>query len=231
MLNDKDKNKKIAAEEAVGYIRDGMTIGLGSGSTVNCMLRKLAERIHSEGLDIVGIPTSLKTERLANELGIPLTDFSKIKKIDLAIDGADEVDQHLHLLKGGGGSLVREKIVDAMAEHLIIIVDHSKLVDHLGSFALPVEILPFGWNITQKQIARLGCEITLRKKENDIFMSDNGNYILDCTFNKITDPKSLHEELKLIVGVVETGLFVNMADLVIAGNGEHITKLTPTAEK
>ncbi|MRH44484.1 ribose 5-phosphate isomerase A [Aquibacillus halophilus] len=218
-----DINKKIAGEEAVNYIKDGMTIGLGSGSTVNWMLKKLANRVKNEGLNIKGIPTSIKTELLAKDLGIPLTNFTDVEQIDLAIDGADEVDNNLNLLKGGGGSLVREKIVDAMAKKLIIIIDESKLVTHLGAFPLPIEILPFGWNITAKHIANFGCEPILRKKEEDVFVSDNGNYILDCKFDRILHPKSLHENLKLLVGVVETGLFVGMTDKVItARNGEIV---------
>ncbi|WP_163538948.1 ribose 5-phosphate isomerase A [Gracilibacillus sp. YIM 98692] len=217
-----DYNKKIAGEEAVNEIKDGMTIGLGSGSTVNWMLKRLADRIEKEGLTIRGIPSSIKTECLARELGIPLTDFTEVEHIDLAIDGADEVDPQLQLLKGGGGSLVREKIVDTMAEKLIIIVDESKVVQQLGTFPLPIEVLPFGWNITAKQIALFGCVPTLRKKGKDVFISDNGNYILDCTFHNIMDPKALHEKLKLLVGVVETGFFIDMADKVIEGRNGKI---------
>lgn len=226
MLTQTDQNKKNAAEEAVNYIKDGMIVGLGSGSTVNWMLEKLAKRIHEEGLTVKGVPSSRKTERLALKLGIPLTDFSQISQIDLAIDGADEVDPNLNLLKGGGGSLVREKIVDAKAKKLIIIVDQEKLVSYLGEFSLPVEIVPFGWQATSDYIARLGCQPILRKKDKDTFISDNGNFILDCSFKKIEDPKKLHEEIKQIVGVVETGLFIEMTDLVIAGNGNQISKIT-----
>nr|WP_095742971.1 ribose-5-phosphate isomerase RpiA [Sediminibacillus massiliensis] len=211
------ENKKAAGEEAVKYIKDGMVVGLGSGSTVNWMLKKLGERIKTEGLKITGIPTSLKTERLAKELGIPLTDFSDMEKIDVAIDGADEVDQHFNLLKGGGGSLVREKIVDAIADELIVIIDDSKRVDQLGAFPLPVEVVPFGWQVTANRIAELGCDPVLRKKDGEVFVSDNGNYILDCRFDHILDPEDLHKQLKSLVGVVETGLFTGMADKVISG--------------
>jgi ribose 5-phosphate isomerase A len=219
-LEQRNIDKKIAGEEAVNFIKDGMTIGLGSGSTVNWMLRKLGELV-KEGLQVKGIPSSLKTERLAKELGIPLTDFSKTSKIDLAIDGADEVDDQLNLLKGGGGSLVREKIVDDAAGELIIIVDGDKIVPQLGDFPLPVEVLPFGWEITAGNVSKLGCVPKLRETTDGVFVSDNGNYILDCKFDAIKQPKELHEELKQIVGVVETGLFINMASkVIVAKHGE-----------
>ncbi|MBD1378918.1 ribose-5-phosphate isomerase RpiA [Metabacillus arenae] len=219
-MEPKNNDKQIAGEEAVKFIKDGMTIGLGSGSTVNWMLKKLGERV-KEGLNIKGIPSSLKTERLANELGIPLTDFSEVAQLDLAIDGADEVDSRLNLLKGGGGSLVREKIVDMAAKELIIIVDRSKVVPQLGAFPLPVEVLPFGWELTARNIAKLGCEPIIRKKEDQVFVSDNGNYILDCKFSAIKQPEILHEDLKRIVGVVETGLFIGMGvKVIVAKNGE-----------
>ncbi|MGX9933320.1 ribose-5-phosphate isomerase RpiA [Virgibacillus salarius] len=208
-------DKQLAAEAAVKYIQTGMTIGLGSGSTVNYMLEALAKRI-KEGMDVKGIPSSVKTEKLARKLGIPLIGFSKATKIDLAIDGADEVNSSLQLTKGGGGSLVREKIIDVAATKLIIIVDYSKMVTHLGSFPLPVEVVPFGWEKTAERIAAFGCNPKLRKSDQDVFISDNHNYILDCQFDLIEQPEQLHEQLKQTVGVVETGLFVNMTDMVIA---------------
>jgi ribose 5-phosphate isomerase A len=220
-LEQRNIDKKIAGEEAVHFIKDGMTIGLGSGSTVNWMLQKLGELV-KEGLQVKGIPSSLKTERLAKELGIPLIDFSKATKIDLAIDGADEVDNHFNLLKGGGGSLVREKIIDTVADELIIIVDGSKIVPQLGAFPLPVEVLPFGWEITATTIAKLGCVPELRKIDKEVFVSDNGNYILDCQFNAIMQPQNLHEKLKQIVGVVETGLFINIASKVIVAKHKEV---------
>lgn len=213
-------DKRLAAETAVSYIKSGMTVGLGSGSTVDWMLKKVGERVKA-GLDIKGIPTSLKTERQAKELGIPLVDFFGVNQIDLAIDGADEIDDQLNLLKGGGGSLVREKIVDARASELIIIADQSKIVSQLGSFSLPVEIVPFGFEATARNIAEFGGVPTLREKDNRVFVSDNGNYILDCKFDNIRYPSSLHEKLKLLVGVVETGLFVGMTDkVIVAQNGK-----------
>lgn len=219
-----DDNKKAAGEAAAAYVKDGMTIGLGSGSTVNWMLKKLAERM-KEGLDVKGIPTSKKTERLAKELGIPLTDFSAVEKIDLAIDGADEVDGDWNLLKGGGGSLVREKVVDAVADKFIVIADETKIVDRLGAFPLPVEVLPFGWQLTAKRLEAFGCKPVLRKKDNEIFISDNGNYVLDCPFGSIEKPGELHERLKLLLGVVDTGLFIEMADMVITVRNGKVEEL------
>ncbi|MGM0904065.1 MAG: ribose-5-phosphate isomerase RpiA [Bacillota bacterium] len=216
-----DLDKMLAAEEAVKYVENGMTLGLGSGSTVNWMLQKLSERIKKEGLQVQGIPSSRKTEKLARELGIPLVDFSTTTHIDLAIDGADEIDGSLNLIKGGGGSLVREKVVDACADELIIIADSSKVVPQLGAFPLPVEVLPFGYEVTMKKIEKLGGQPTLRRKENQVFVSDNGNYILDCQFGIIDDPGGLQEMLIQLVGVIETGIFAGMADKVItARNGE-----------
>lgn len=220
-MNQTDLHKMHVGEKAVTYIKDGMTVGLGSGSTVNWMLKKLGERVQ-EGLTMKGIPTSTKTEKLAKAYGIPLTSFAEIDRIDLAIDGADEVDENLNLIKGGGGSLLREKIVDARAKQLLIIVDESKQVTRLGKFPLPIEVVPFGWEMVAKEIANLGGKPQLRKLGNDIFVSDNGNYILDCAFNEIDRPGQLHNQLKALTGVVETGLFINMADQVITATEKGI---------
>jgi ribose 5-phosphate isomerase A len=215
-----DQDKILAAEEAVKYVENGMTLGLGSGSTVNWMLKCLSERI-KEGLKVRGIPSSKKTEKLARELGIPLVDFSTTTHIDLAIDGADEIDGALNLIKGGGGSLVREKVVDACADELIIIADSSKVVSQLGAFPLPVEVLPFGYEVTMKKIEKLGGIPVLRRKDNQVFVSDNGNYILDCRFGMIEDATGLHGELIQLVGVVETGIFAGIADkVIVARNGQ-----------
>lgn len=220
-----EREKKIAAEAAVDYIKDGMIIGLGSGSTVNYMIRKLGERV-KEGLNVQGIPSSKKTEKLANEVGVPLIDFSSVEHIDLGIDGADEVDGNLNLLKGGGGSLVREKIVARSTEKFIVIADQSKAVKSLGEFPLPVEVVQFGWEITAKSIADFGTEPVIRIRDGKPFVSDNGNYILDCKFGNISKPNELHEKLKLLTGVIETGLFMNMADIVIIGRDDSIEVLT-----
>lgn len=225
-----DQQKKLAAEEAVKWIKDGMVVGLGSGSTVNWMLEKLGEKVQ-QGLQITGIPSSKKTERLAKQLGIPLTDFSSVSRIDIAIDGADEVDRQFNLIKGGGGSLVREKIVDAHATEFIVIVDESKLVSTLGKFPLPVEVLPFGWELTARAIAELGCEPKIRERNGERFISDNGNYILDCQFNSIQNPQQLHEQLKQMTGVVETGLFVQMADRIIIGKEQTAEEIVVSKDE
>lgn len=211
-----DSKKRLAGEAAVSYIKDGMILGLGSGSTVYWTMRKLGELIR-QGMKVKGIPSSRRTEGWARELGIPLTSFAEAERLDLAIDGADEVDRGFNLIKGGGGSLLREKLVDQASAELIIIVDDSKMVAELGQFPLPVEVVPFGWETTARRIRELGSVPQLRKKDREIFVSDNGNYILDCAFDRIPDPAALHDKLKLLLGVVETGLFVGMADKVIVG--------------
>lgn len=216
-----ENQKKVAGEHSVEFIKNGMTIGLGSGTTVYFMMKKLGELV-KQGLDVYGIPSSRKTERWAKEFGIPLKMFAEIEKIDIAIDGADEIDAHMNLIKGGGGSLVREKIIDVFANQLIIIADESKMVSELGNYPLPVEVLPFGWEITAKKLSQFGCTPRIREKDNQVFISDNGNYILDCQFEKILKPKVLHESFKLLVGVVETGLFVEMTDKVIIGRDQKV---------
>ncbi|CDQ20231.1 ribose-5-phosphate isomerase [Halobacillus karajensis] len=221
LITANDRGKKAAGENAVNYIEDGMTLGLGSGSTVYWALKKLSEQV-KQGLNVKGIPSSKRTESWAKNLGIPLTTFHEIQELDLAIDGADEIDANLHLLKGGGGSLVREKIVNTASKRVIIIADQSKRVAQLGNRPLPVEVLPFGWEVTAKRISHLGAHITLRDKENQPFISDNGNYILDCQFPLITDPAELHNTLIQLVGVVETGLFVELADRVILGQDDEL---------
>lgn len=217
-----DEKKKAVAKAAIDEIKHDMVIGLGSGTTITYLLEELAQRV-KEGLSIQGIPSSKKTEKLAIKLNIPLAGFPEIKQLDIAIDGADEIDEHLHLLKGGGGSLVREKIVASTAKKLVIIADDSKSVKQLGAFPLPIEVVPFGWETTARKIAALGAKSVLRKNNGKVFVSDNGNYILDCTFDNISQPQALHENIKQLVGVVETGLFVGMADKVILAGHEGIT--------
>ncbi|MGX8794172.1 ribose 5-phosphate isomerase A [Oceanobacillus oncorhynchi] len=214
-------DKQYAAENAAERVKDGMILGIGSGSTVNYMLKKLAKRIEEEGIQVKGIPSSKKSEKLAIELGIPLTNFAENGHIDLAIDGADEVDKQLHLSKGGGGSLFREKMVDNIADYFIVIAEADKLVKRLGAFPLPVEVVPFGWELTEKRLQKLGCQTTLRYRNEKQFVSDNGNYIIDCQFEKIDAPEKVHKEIKSLLGVVETGIFANMADeVIISENGK-----------
>jgi ribose 5-phosphate isomerase A len=208
--------KRMAAERAVDYVRDGMVVGLGTGSTVYYALLKLGERVR-EGLDIVGIPTSRRTEEIARQRGIKLGDINDYPEIDLTIDGADEVDSNLNLIKGGGGALLREKIVAHATSFEIIIVDERKLSEVLGSFPLPVEIVPYGWRRTMKVLASHGCTPSLRMNGGSPYLTDNGNYIVDCAFGRIEDPAGLEEKLLRVPGVVEVGLFVGMCDLLIIG--------------
>ncbi|MFV9509946.1 ribose-5-phosphate isomerase RpiA [Tepidibacillus sp. LV47] len=208
--------KQLAGEKAMDYIKDGMIVGLGTGSTVYWTIQKLGQLV-KQGLNIKGIPTSKRTEELAKELGIPLTDFASVDQIDVTIDGADEIDSELNLIKGGGGALLREKIVAAASTKLIIVADESKLGKQLGHFPLPIEVTPFGWENTMKKIAKFGCLPQLRLVDDKPYITDNGNYILDCKFEKIANPEQLNKELNTIPGVVENGLFPNMADIVLIG--------------
>lgn len=230
MLTDVDVKKKVVGEKAVEYIQDGMILGLGSGSTVYWMMKKLGELIE-RGLKVRGVPSSFRTEAWAKEFGIPLVSFSDAHQLDLAIDGADEVDSNVNLIKGGGGSLLREKLVDEAANQLIIVVDDSKLVETLGNFPLPVEVVPFGWENTARKIAKLECIPRIRMDNDEIFVTDNGNYILDCKFRSIINPIELHHQLKLTLGVIETGLFINMTDKVIVAEEKGIKIVENTREK
>ncbi|TWI58086.1 ribose-5-phosphate isomerase RpiA [Halalkalibacter nanhaiisediminis] len=206
--------KKLVGEKAAEFVKDGMIVGLGTGSTVYYTILKLGERV-KKGLSIKGVPTSIQTEKLARECGIPLTNFREIEQIDLDIDGADEVSSELDLIKGGGGALLREKIIAKAAKQCIIVADSSKMVKQLGEFRLPVEVTPFGCEMTEKHIRTLGFLTELRLSTDEPFVTDNGNYIFDCSYTKGYDPKKIEQELNMIPGVVENGLFVGMADLVI----------------
>jgi ribose 5-phosphate isomerase A len=222
---EQEEMKKQAAEKAVQYVEDGMIIGLGTGSTVEFAIKKIGELVEG-GLKIKGIPTSLKTKRLATELKIPLIELDEHTEIDVTIDGADEVDSNLNLIKGGGGALTREKIIAYHSKKVIIIVDETKIVKGLGcdSF-LPVEITKFGWPATKKALEGLGCTGELRKIMDEAFITDNQNYIIDCDFGKITDPETLEKEINNIPGVLENGLFIGLADEVIVGSKQGMMTL------
>ncbi|MEO0584569.1 MAG: ribose-5-phosphate isomerase RpiA [Bacteroidota bacterium] len=213
--------KKAAGEYATSFVESGMKVGLGTGSTAYYAIKKLGERVRG-GLVITGYPTSRATEDLAREEGIPLGDLTKVDRLDVTIDGADEFDPQLDLIKGGGGALFREKVVASLSDSFLVVVDDAKKVDKLGTFALPVEVVPFAWEITQRRIESLGVRTTLRQSEDQPFVTDNANYILDCHFATIEYPAKLHTALIHMIGVVETGLFIQMADKVIVGyqNGE-----------
>ncbi len=217
--------KRIAAEKAVNLIENNMIVGLGTGSTVKYALKKIGTRV-SEGLKIKGIPTSNETKKIAIKYNIPLTTLADHPEIDVTLDGADEVDSNLNLIKGGGGALTREKIIAFHSKKLIIIVDDSKVVKSLGiDFPLPVEVIKFGWEATKKTLETFGCICTLRTIFDDPFITDNGNYIIDCEFDRIADPDQLEQDFNLIPGVVESGLFIGLADKVIVGSTQGIMTL------
>jgi len=203
--------KKTAAEKAVEYIREGMVVGLGSGTTAFYAIQKIGEKVKA-GLKIRAVATSLQSESIAKELKIPLIPLNEtegVDSIDVAFDGADEVDTKGNLIKGGGGSLLREKIIAYASKRFHVMVDDSKLVERLGRVSLPVEIIPFGATLTLKHLKSLGCEPVLRKSNGKYFITDNGNLIADCKFADIGDPAQLDVKIKMIPGVIETGLFSN----------------------
>jgi len=206
--------KQIVGEKAAEFVKDGMVVGIGTGSTVFYTIQKLGQLV-KEGLSIKGIPTSVQTEELAKELGIPLTSFSEIESIDIAIDGADEVNSELELIKGGGGALLREKIIARAAKTFIVVADSSKRVGKLGAFRLPVEVIPFGYEMTEKHIRAIGLVPEIRLNRENPFITENGNYIFDCEISEHVQPERLERMLNMIPGVVENGLFVGMTDLVI----------------
>jgi ribose 5-phosphate isomerase A len=224
-LVEQEEMKKQAAEKAVQFIEEGMTIGLGTGSTVEFALKKIGELVKG-GLKISAIPTSLKTKRMATELKIPLIELDDHTEIDITIDGADEVDSNLNLIKGGGGALTREKIIAYHSKKVIIIVDETKIVKGLGcDCVLPVEVTKFAWPATKKVLEGLGCSTELRKIMNEVFITDNQNYIIDCDFGKIADPEALEKEINNIPGVLENGLFIGLADEVIVGSKQGMMTL------
>jgi ribose 5-phosphate isomerase A len=215
-----DNQKKAAAERALEFIPDSSVVGLGTGSTVKYLLEGLANRIR-QGLRINGVPTSRGTATLAKQLGIPILDEEADWKIDVAIDGADQVDARFNLIKGGGGALLREKIVAKAARRFIVIVDVAKQVSVLGSsFPIPIEIVPFGWPNTLRLVAPFGSQVSLRQREGSAFVTDNGNYILDMDIPKISQPFDLETRLNQIPGVVENGIFTGMTSTLIVGTDQ-----------
>lgn len=209
--------KKWAAERAVELIENGMTIGLGTGSTAYYAINRIAERVR-EGLQIQAVASSKSSEDLAVQWGIPIVPFSSIDTIHLTIDGADEVDDRFNLIKGGGGALLREKILAANSQTFIVIVDESKMVGTLGQFPLPVEIVPFASELTMNKLKALNFNPIIRKKDHADYITDNGNLIADCYLERIVNPEEAGSLLKSIPGVVEHGLFIQMASTVIVGN-------------
>lgn len=222
MSNEADTYKNAAGSAAAELVEEGMVIGLGTGSTAAFLVKALARRVQA-GLRITGaVPTSQETALLAESLGIPLVSLADYPVLDLAIDGADEIDPHLNLIKGGGGALLREKIVATAARSFVVISDASKLVPRLGTHcALPVEVVPFALIVVQRHLTALGAQVQPRVREQQLFVTDNQNYILDCRFPAgISDPEKLQAQIRAIVGVVEHGLFLGIArEALVAGPG------------
>ena len=219
----RDAEKQAAARAAVQLIESGSIVGLGSGSTATYAIRFLAERVR-DGLKIVGIPTSQRTKQLAEQLGIPLTTLDENPKIDIDIDGADEIDPQLNLIKGGGGALLREKVIASASRRFVVIAESTKLVQRLGRFPLPVEVIPFAEPLIKNRIASMGAQVSLRHDATgNPYRTDEGHHILDCTFGEIADPAALNSKLHEIPGVVEHGLFIGMAETALVGkNGEVV---------
>lgn len=230
MSSHAEPEKKLAAAASLDHVHDGMLLGLGSGSTAEHMVRLLGERV-KRGLSITAVTTSRRTRELAAHCGIPLIEFDGSRAIDLTIDGADEVDAALRLIKGGGGALLHEKIVAEASRRMIVIADSTKLVASLGRFPLPVEIVRFGWKKVAQRIESLGATVARREQPSgDPFVTDEGHFILDCSWGLIADPDSLASRLDAITGVVEHGLFLEQASMAIIGEGSK-TKLVRRADE
>jgi ribose 5-phosphate isomerase A len=220
--------KRAAAERAVSLVESGMRVGLGTGSTAALFVAALGERVRG-GLDIVGVPTSEATRRQAESLGIRLTTLEETPELDLTIDGADELDDQLRLIKGGGGALLREKIVASASRRMVVIADATKHVAVLGRFPLPVEVVPFGLETTTRRIRALlggaAPEIRLRRKDGEAFRTDGGNFILDLHLGAIPNPDGLAAELKAATGVVDHGLFIGLASAALIGGAEGVMEM------
>lgn len=210
--------KKIVGYEAAELVTNGDVVGLGTGSTTQYFIEKLAEKIREEELEIMGIPTSYQSFFLASNLGIPLTTLDE-HQVDLAVDGADEVDPHLNLIKGGGAAHTMEKIVDSAAERFIVIVDESKMVEELGRFPVPVEVIPQSYRVVKEQLEEMGGRTDLRtaEKKDGPIITDNGNFVMDVQFPSIKEPEKLEYRLNSIPGVVENGIFTGIVDQVMVG--------------
>lgn len=221
----RDQEKQAAARAAVQLVQSGNIVGLGSGSTAAFGVRFLADRVR-EGLKILGIPTSRQTQHLAEQLGIPLTTLDENPVIDIDIDGADEIDPHLNLIKGGGGAFLREKVIASVSRRFVVIGDSAKQVSCLGKFPLPVEVIPFAGSLVKKQIEALGAQVSLRSfAYGNPYVTDEGHHILDCTFGEIPDPPALAQKLRSIPGVVEHGLFIGMAEIALVGKDGNVITL------
>jgi ribose 5-phosphate isomerase A len=227
-----DKAKFVAAKRAVDFVEDGMKVGLGTGSTAAWMVRCLGEMVRQDGLKIQGVPTSTRTAELARQVGIEVISLDEAKWLDLTIDGADEFDADLDLIKGGGGALLQEKIVATASDRMIVIADAAKEVSTLGAFPLPVEVIPFGWQTTKALIEEmlenvdvLSRQTTLRMNGEAPFVTDEGNFIVDLHLGRIGNPRQLSMVLNQIPGVVENGLFIDICDIVVIGHGDGRVEL------
>ena len=220
-----EQEKEAAGRAAAKLVGDGDIVGLGTGSTAYFAVIALGERVKA-GLKMVGIPTSMQTADLARAVGIALTTLDEHPEIDITIDGADEVDPKLNLIKGGGGALLREKVVASVTKKMVVVADSGKIVSVLGKFPLPVEIISFARTVVERKIAALGGVPKLRTKpDGSPSLTDNGNQILDCSFGAIADPAGLARELNGAPGVVEHGLFIGLAKLVLVGRGDRVEEL------
>lgn len=222
-----DKAKFVAAKRACDYVEDGMRVGLGTGSTAAWLVRCLGEMVRQDGLKIRGVPTSTRTAELAREVGIEVISLDEAKWLDVTIDGADEFDADLNLIKGGGGALLQEKIVATASDQMVVIADVGKEVGQLGAFPLPVEVIPFGWQTTRALVEEtlismdvLGRDVSLRMNGEVPFVTDEGNHILDLHLNRIGNARQLAMVLNQMPGVVENGLFIDICDAVIIGYGD-----------
>lgn len=225
-MDERERMKQRACQRAAEEVHDGMVLGLGTGSTVYYFLHELG-RLVRDGMRVTGVPTSVRTAQLATELAIPLTTLDAHPHLDLAVDGADEVDPHLNLIKGAGGALLREKIIAASATRFVVVVDDSKVVPQLGTrYPLPVEVVPFGSSPARRALEQLGASVALRcGADGQAWISDNGNHILDCRFGLIADPVGLQQALLEIPAVVDSGFFLSMTAMAIVGHAEGVRLL------
>jgi len=220
-----DQEKEAAARASLKFVKDGQVVGLGTGSTATYFIKLLGEQVKS-GLRIRGIPTSVRSRELAESLGIPLTTLDECQEIAVTVDGADEVDPQLRLIKGGGGALLREKIVASATRQMIVVADATKQVQRLGKFPLPVEVIKFAQALVAKRISALGAQVQLRTgADGKPFMTDENNHILDCHFGQIQNPDVLARQLSDMPGVVEHGLFIGLASVVLFARGSEIVEL------
>jgi ribose 5-phosphate isomerase A len=224
-LSTLDREKQLAAGAAVQLVEEGSIVGLGSGSTATYALEYLAERVRG-GLKIQGIPTSQKIKQLAEQMKIPLTTLEEHPRVDIDIDGADEIDPQLNLIKGGGGALLREKIIASASRRFVVVAQSTKQVARLGKFPLPVEVIPFAQTLVRARIEALGAKVTLRQYAyGNPFVTDEGHHILDCKFGAIQDPTSLAQNLCAMPGVVEHGLFIGMAEIALIGKAGQVLEI------